>query len=237
MNNSQSSASQSKCDLDDNFTSQGKPINPNQSNEFKKIKFVCFVSKGSITNGAAWYSVNGGMQDFNYLASNDYEITVELGCDKFPEAEQLENEWMNNQEALIAFLWQSHLGIKGLIRDAITGAPIENAEIKVANATEDGKGTYIAHDAISNKNGEYWRLLTPGLYHVMVDHDQYQSSSRWHEVTHSIDWQRIKKLKSFDRFPQAERVDFELQPISGPNDESITSDQVLDEFIPVESMF
>jgi hypothetical protein len=46
------------------------------------------------------------MQDFNYLSSNDFEITLELGCDKYPKASALQEEWENNKNALIQYMWQ-----------------------------------------------------------------------------------------------------------------------------------
>lgn len=45
-----------------------------------------------------------GMQDFNYLHTNCFEVTVELGCDKFPPEEDLLLAWNENQEALLAFM-------------------------------------------------------------------------------------------------------------------------------------
>lgn len=61
----------------------------------------CFVHPG-----AKWYSVRGGMQDFNYLSSNDFEITLELGCKKYTDQKDLEQEWKNNKDSLINFMWQ-----------------------------------------------------------------------------------------------------------------------------------
>ena len=44
------------------------------------------------------------MQDYNYLHTNSFELTLELGCDKFPADKRLKTFWDDNKPALIAFM-------------------------------------------------------------------------------------------------------------------------------------
>ncbi|KAJ7325075.1 hypothetical protein JRQ81_018095, partial [Phrynocephalus forsythii] len=104
------------------------------------------------------------MQDFNYLFSNCFEITLELSCHKFPAQEDLEFEWLANREALIAYIEQVHQGIKGIVTD--------DNNNKVAGAVISVEG--VAHDVTSGEHGDYFRLLLPGTYTVTASADGYQ---------------------------------------------------------------
>lgn len=57
-----------------------------------------------IINGASWYTVKGGMQDYNYLNSNCFELTIEVGCYKYPNHTELHKYWSDNRESLLAYM-------------------------------------------------------------------------------------------------------------------------------------
>lgn len=112
-----------------------------------------------ITNGAHWYELNGGMQDFNYAFSNCFELTIELSCCKYPEAKTLPLEWQRNKQSLIQLLKLAHIGVKGIVKD-VNGYPIHDASIVVSGLEEKPIRT--------TRRGEYWRLLTPGIYNIQA---------------------------------------------------------------------
>lgn len=50
------------------------------------------------------YIVSGGMQDWNYLNTNCFEVTVEMNCEKFPQTKKLRYLWEENKYALLKFI-------------------------------------------------------------------------------------------------------------------------------------
>lgn len=133
-----------------------------------------FGDKGGITNGADWYSVRKGMQDFNYLHTNCFEITLELGCQKFTREKKLKKEWHNNLAALNSFVQSAQMGIKGIVIDT-NGVPIRSATILVKKARNL---VDIKHDITTSMDGNYWRLLTVGDYLVVVKKYGYQTNAK-----------------------------------------------------------
>ena len=96
------------------------------------------------------------MQDWNYLTTNDFEITLELGCFKYPPHSQLKNYWEDNREALVSFIEHVHTGVKGFVIDEATGKPISNENNATIEVDE------IHHPIVSGPSGDYFRLLKPG---------------------------------------------------------------------------
>ena len=45
------------------------------------------------------------------------EVVFELTCCKFPEASFLPKHWLENKNALIAYLERAHSGVKGIVKD------------------------------------------------------------------------------------------------------------------------
>uniref|UniRef100_A0A8C6U5E7 Carboxypeptidase Z n=1 Tax=Neogobius melanostomus TaxID=47308 RepID=A0A8C6U5E7_9GOBI len=168
-------------------------------------------SKRGTVNGAEWASFAGGMQDFNYLHTNCFEVTVSLSCDKFPPEEELFNTWHENAEALIAFIEAAHRGIKGIVTDE-EGNAIKGARISVRG---------IRHDITTAENGDYWRLLTPGIHIVAAYAPGFSRT--------------VKKVHLPPNMHTAGRVDFILLKsgaITPDEDDSLPSMGSYDRFDP-----
>uniref|UniRef100_A0A1I8EBH6 Zinc carboxypeptidase n=1 Tax=Wuchereria bancrofti TaxID=6293 RepID=A0A1I8EBH6_WUCBA len=115
-----------------------------------------------ITNGALWYHVAGGMQDWQYVNTNCLEITIEMGCYKFPQKNMLPQLWDEHKYSLLAYMEYVHRGIKGFVLDQ-RGHPVKNAVLSI----NQGK------NITTTDEGEFWRILLPGRYTVLVSHRKY----------------------------------------------------------------
>lgn len=102
--------------------------------------------------------------------------------------------------------FQTHIGVKGLVRDSVTGRPLASAIIHVQNIT--GPANFqnpleINHDITSVFGGDYYRLLTDGEYLITATYPSYKPQTR-----------RVKVRNLAPSSTEATRLDFWLEPLN-----------------------
>lgn len=123
-----------------------------------------------VTQGARWYQVYGGRQDYTNYYQHAKEVTIELSNTKWINGNQLPTHWNYNKQAFLDYIKQVNYGFQGVITDE-SGNPVV-AQVKIAG--HDALNSYV----FSNPdNGDYYRLVKGGTYSVTYSAPGYVSQT------------------------------------------------------------
>jgi hypothetical protein len=126
--------------------------------------FSSFVFPDGITNGSDWFSITGGMQDWNYRFLGCNEVTLELSVAKTPPQATLATLWTNNEESMLQYLEAVHVGVRGIVTAESGGQPLS------ASLSINGNPQRVFTDP---HVGDYYRMLLPGSYTMVVEAHGY----------------------------------------------------------------
>jgi len=158
-----------------NYATQTQNDSPSNYFEFDPDAHT-HESKG-VTHGASWYLVYGSRQDYMNYYQHTKEITIELSKEKLPKAKKLKSFWSYHRQALLNFIKEANNGLQGLITDTY-GNPIE-AKITIDN--HDNYNSWV----VSNEDlGDYYRLLSQGMYKVTYAAAGYKSQTKYVLIKH-----------------------------------------------------
>jgi carboxypeptidase D len=128
-----------------------------------------------ITNGADWYFIWGGMQDWNYLFMGNNEVTIELSDVTTPPASEIPIFWSDNRQSMLAYIETCLLGARGLVIDRSGGQPL------AATVTVVGRD----HEIFTDPDvGDYHRMLLPGSYDLTFEAAGYDPLTLTEIVVH-----------------------------------------------------
>jgi hypothetical protein len=108
-----------------------------------------------ITNGADWYVVKGGMQDWSCFFYNDLQITLEVSHSKWPSYSDIPGFYVSNRDSMIYYMKQVHRGAGFKIkRPNISGT----VSIKQLSPVKTNMGSYAF------SSSEFYKVLPEGQY-------------------------------------------------------------------------
>jgi len=121
-----------------------------------------------ITNGYAWYRITGGRQDYMTYFRGSRETTIEISAIKLLPPAQLPTYWNYNYKSFINYIRKSLFGLRGIVKDSLTGQPIK-ARVTVTGF-EVADSTQVYSDSLI---GNYHRMLIAGNYTVNFSAPNY----------------------------------------------------------------
>lgn len=119
--------------------------------------------RGGVTNGADWYKVLGGMQDWSYFWHNDLQVTVELSQMKWPQYSAIPSFYRDNRDSLVNYVSAIHQGAGFYFDDKSTKGTVYI--YKVVGSQIKDFGTY------GFNRGEFYKVLEEGIYQLRVTTD------------------------------------------------------------------
>ena len=121
-----------------------------------------------ITNGAAWYRVDGGLQDWAYDQTGCINVTIEVSNIKWPHVSTLPGFWDDNRESFLNFIDAADFGVSGVVTDSINGNPLD------ALVTVTGNVKTVSTDPA---HGDYYKLVDTGTHELTFSADGYHSKT------------------------------------------------------------
>ena len=125
-----------------------------------------------ITNGADWYVVRGGMQDWSYVFFNDLQVTVELSDRKWPRYSQIPGFYKDNKESMLVYAEAIHQGAGFKLSTK------NNGTVKIKKILNNGMKKDLG--SYGFRSGEFFKVLDEGSYEFTV---QYGSTVKTFEKT------------------------------------------------------
>lgn len=156
-----------------------------------------------ITNGNAWYEINGGRQDYMNYWHNCREVTLEISNIKLLPVSQLLSFWDYNYRSFLNFIKQSHYGISGIVSDTVNDMPVA-AKVFIMGHDRDFSEVYSR-----STTGFYARPIFEGTY----------------DVTYSAPGYYTKTIKDVSVFNRATtNLNVQLRPLTyDAQDKSVSS--------------
>lgn len=125
---------------------------------------------GGVTNGAEWYVVRGGMQDWSYVWHNDLQITVELSHTKWPAYRDIPGFYKDNRDSMVHYMKAVH-----------RGAGFKFSRLNVSGSVSIRQIGPVARDlgSYAFKGSEFYKVLPDGEYTFLVQEKASNKTSAY----------------------------------------------------------